>query len=333
METVQLSQEGRAAMDAGEEPTDAQRASGVIRGAVANTPEAATLETQRAADLAFGSEEDRLLHRVWTNIAFPDQASDEMVYISPTQFIPVVQLRGMSQEARYDLADQVIADMGMTEQYELFKEGRDNLRATMPEFQAYEDWKDWMRDQPGEIAGARVLLMEWSPGYRSYIDGLDPKFKEDPETFDRMSTSVDAYLAAQGKPGSVYAGDPGDATDISNIPAHMLVGGGDSSSKSGGSSASKPDTAVSRLERLNKDIAEYEKDMAAFNAKVREITGGALYEDLAPMWQESLKRRLEREGIKVPSKPSTVANYEEWLELNPNGTKMSYIEWLMENDV
>lgn len=332
-EAVQLNKEEDAAMEAGLTPTEGQRRGGVLRGTVSNTPEAQRLETQRAADLAFGSEEDRLLHRVWTNIAFPDQASDEMVYISPTQFIPVVQLRGMSQEARYDLADQVIADMGKTEQYELFKEGRDNLRATMPEFQAYEDWKDWMREQPGEIAGARVLLMEWSPGYRSYIDGLDPSFKEDPETFDRMSTSVDAYLAAQGKPGSVYAGDPGDATDISNIPAYMLVGGGESSSKSGGSSTSKADTAATRLERLNKDIREYDAAMEKFNAKVREITGGALYEDLAPMWQESLKRRLEREGIKVPSKPSTVANYEEYLELNPEGTPMTYIEWTIENDV
>ena len=74
--------------------------------------------------------------------------------------------------------------------------------------------------------------------------------------------------------------------------------------------------------------------MAAFDTKVMEITGGVAFDDLAPQWQQSLAKRLEREGIKTPYKPATVKNYEEWRDLQEKdglpSDKMTYIEWTLE---
>jgi hypothetical protein len=152
-----------------------------------------------------------------------------------------------------------------------------------------------------------------------------------------MSVSMDAYTSSRGQSTSIYDQPPGDALDISAVSPEQFLPGAKTESSSGfGTGKKEPKTAADLLEDFTKTRDDYQGKLETFNKKVRAITGGPGWEDLAPMWQESLQKRLAREGIDVPSKPEKLRIFEEWAgyraEQGLSTDPMAFVQWLIENN-
>lgn len=334
-ESIQLANQGRDKKAEGLQPTPAESAQIGVRSIVTDSPASRDLKAERAQVQSFGTARQVTLADGYNQIAY-DPITPGTVMVIGNDIYTWEDVMTMSQDDRKALADKwLIANHGL-EDYKSYSEGKKALTDSLPSVSAYNDWAGNFRNDDGTINAAyRDRYMELSPGYKAYIDQLPAEVKANPADFDQKSVSQDAFLAASGESTSVYNKPFGDASDISAFRPDEIMGGGSSGGSSGGSKSSTDyETATSRLEKLNKSIAKYDKEMAEFDKKVMEITGGVPFDGLAPEWQASLARRLEREGIKTPSKPATVKNYEEWKALQEKSglpsDKMTYIEWTID---
>lgn len=334
-ESIQLANQGRDKKAEGLQPTPAESAQIGVRSIVTDSPASRDLKAERAKVQSFGTARQVTLADGYNQIAY-DPITPGTVMVIGNDIYTWEDVMTMSQDDRKALADKwLIANHGL-EDYKSYSEGKKALTDSLPSVSAYNDWAGNFRNDDGTINAAyRDRYMELSPGYKAYIDQLPAEVKANPADFDQKSVSQDAFLAASGESTSVYNKPFGDASDISAFRPDEIMGGGSSGGSSGGSKSSTDyETATSRLEKLNKSIAKYDKEMAEFDKKVMEITGGVPFDGLAPEWQASLARRLEREGIKTPSKPATVKNYEEWKALQEKSglpsDKMTYIEWTID---
>ena len=330
-ETIQLAKEGR--LLATEDRTPGQQAAIDTRSMVTATPEAGKVESQRATEKAYGTDRQVALDAGWNAISYYEPSNKQDHILVNGRLYTPSELSAMGEDGRKQLADEWLVSQNGVDEYAAYKDGKYALRDTMPEYAGYTNWASTMRDAPGGVSYARSYLMRISPGYKNYINQLPETTKSDPAKYDSASISIDAYLASQGIAGSAYAKLPGAALDptaldpTQYLPWAQSGGTGSSSGSSGGY-----ETATQRLERLTKAVAKYKDDMAVFDAKVKAITGGTSYDDLAPLWQVSLDRRLQREGIKKPSKPGILSSYEEWRDTINGGNEdyVKYIEWVMQ---
>lgn len=332
--TIQLKNQGSDAIAAGETPTGPEQDAIFTRGVVVNSDAANQLGSERAKVNAYGTTRQVSLADGYNLIAYGEIKPGEWINTGKAIYYYPDVVR-MSEDERRQLADEWLVSNNGLEDYAAYTEGKKALTDTLPNASAYKEWsKDFRNDNDTINTGYRDRYRELSPGYDAYLNQLPDDIKNDPAKFDQASISGDAFLAASGQSTSVYDKPFGDASDISAFRPDEIMGGGSESSGSSSSSGDKYESATNRLEKLNKSIAKYDAEMAAFDKKVMEITGGVAFDDLAPQWQASLSRRLEREGIKTPSKPGTVKNYEEWRDLQEkNGLpsdKLTYIEWTID---
>lgn len=337
--TLELAKAGRKTIEEGGTPTPEEMAAIEERSIIVGSNEQRELGAQQAAYKALGTEEQRQVQEGWTLIAFGDQSKFEngeyLIVNGREYYIP--NLVRMSEDERIELADEWVAEVGYTDSLESFRDLRDEEKAKLPEYAAYLDWSKLMRgENPGDLERNRQSMMDMSPGYRNYIQRLPADTLADPAKFEGASLSMDAYLASLGKSGSIYDKPPGDALDPSAIDPSEFLPSDDEEGGSGTGKKKEPKTEMDLLEQLQDDQKKWEEDLAKFNEKVVQITGGPRYEDLAPMWQDSLKKRLAREGIDVPSEPTRVRQYREWVSMREGSGQptdpMAYIAWLVESD-
>lgn len=327
-----LANEGYDALAANREPT-AQQQAAMLKRQLAMSPseQVTTLTLNQDAYRQYGTDRQKALSDGWNAIAYyePTPAQDHII-VNGVLYTPA-DMVNMGEDGRKRLADEWVASQNGTGTYLEYKQGRDTLREGMPEYQLYLDWANTMRDAPGGVAQAREYLMKISPGYREYIGQLSDETKSDPAKFESASLSVDAYLASQGKAGSVYDLKPGDALDPTALDPAQFLPWAQGNSSSGNGSTSSYDTAVSRLNSLTKAIDKYQASLAKIDAAVMEITSGKHYSDFSGLWQTALDRQLAQRGLAVPSKPAIVANYEEWRDTLNGGEDdyVKYIEWVM----
>jgi hypothetical protein len=337
--TIQAAKSAREKADKDEVPTTKEEAARNLRTFLTDSPESQQLSAQHAADLSVGTEEQRQIQDGWTTIAYAtphDFAAGEAVWVDGKTYYPT-DLMVMSRDDRMDLADQWVEEKGYDAQLEEFRALRDENRAKLPEYTAYLDWANAGRDYEGGVAMFRQEMSRISPGYKHYIDSLPADVLANPADLDRMSVSMDAYTSSRGQSTSIYDQPPGDALDISAVSPEQFLPGAKTESSSGfGTGKKEPKTAADLLEDFTKTRDDYQGKLETFNKKVRAITGGPGWEDLAPMWQESLQKRLAREGIDVPSKPEKLRIFEEWAgyraEQGLSTDPMAFVQWLIENN-
>jgi hypothetical protein len=345
---LQLTQSAREKIKENKEPTPEEKAAMNLRSTVVGSPEQRELSAQQATYKAQGTDEEMRVQQGWTLIAYGDKSDllpGEFIAVNGTRY-SMDQLEAMDAKDRAEgkpegttrqkLADDWVASIGKTELLEGFRDQRKATRANLPQYSQYLDWQRDMRDYAGGWEVARDDLMKISPGYRNYVNRLPKEILEDPERYQGAVLSMDAFLASRGVAGSIYDQPPGAAVDPSAVdPATFLFAPEEDQPGTGGTTG-KPKTRADLLEDLTKARDDYNAELDIFNEQVKNITNGAKWEDLAPMWQESLRKRLAREGIDIPSEPAKVKHFREWSALRAEqglpSDPLSYVDWLVEHN-
>lgn len=284
------------------------------------SPESTQLEFgQAAVDTAGTHAQERLVDQ-WNEIAFGDNPASVLGGYAATN----EAMRKLTDDERRDVANMWASSLP-ADQQALLMEARD-LRAAAsekyPEDAEYRAWSNGARDMG--VPAFRDQMIEGNPNYARYIEELSPEVKSDPELFDAMSISRDAYLAAIGERSQVFDAAPlptNTGTDF--YPAAAMT-------QATGFPAS---TAKDPLTKLQDDYRKYQTEVAMFNMVLQNFTGNpnASLESMNPQLRGAVEWHLAQAGISAPRKPQSIAQYEAWSALwrsMGRPTDMaSYIAW------
>jgi hypothetical protein len=198
---------------------------------------------------------------------------------------------------------------------------------TMAEYNQYRDWKGQARDMG--VAQFREQMRQVSPSYARYIAEMErelgDEMRGDPDYYDNVSISYQAYLAASGQRRDQYESGPPPATDVSRIPASSLLFGGTGAT---GQPSQQGDLAST----ITGQLIGYQQQQAEFNRIVQDSFGQEVVFDLlSPQGQAYIRGQLAPMGIRIPSIGEEAAGYQAWSRSQPVGTDISidaYVRWL-----
>jgi hypothetical protein len=275
---------------------------------------------------------------MWGKIAYPEKGS-MMAYRIGGRVWTADALLALDEqfgpdggaETRRALADAWVAQSNGADELTQLRDERATFLAQPgnAEYAGYDAWADSARKYG--VPAFRAKMMDLSPNYADYINGLPPEITSDPAKFDQASISTRAYLASEGKRASVYDPIPSAASDPSKINAATFVTGG----TGGGQTPAKGSTPTDPGVKLQKDLLNYQADLVVFNGVLQAYLGDPTItwdQVTNPIMQEVFRTRImDQYGVSVPGKPRSLEIYEKWAAAQPAGTKIGledYVGWL-----
>jgi hypothetical protein len=173
------------------------------------TPEAQPYLRADAAWRVLGTTEARRLLDGWAGIAYAEPEGEVRV---AGRTYRADELRAMTQEARYALADAWLLQHDPSGEVAALRDEREVFLATHPEYALYRDWQTEVRESWGSLGpqGLRAYRIEVSrgnPNARRYFEeeqrdiiGRNPNISnaELQAELDRVTTTASAYLAIHG---------------------------------------------------------------------------------------------------------------------------------------
>ena len=315
---------GQAAEAAGQTQRDIVQASPETRHILIGQQQIAQLGTERQQNL----------YSDWNAIVYgPDNAgpAERQNYVTVQgRNVTIAQLQEMTTDQRILIANAYTAEQGGTQELSQYRDARKAAIAANPALASYDEYKKTLDDFTGGVRGYRAWAASVSPEYqrreqdrRSYLQsrGISgPALEAD---LDDWAFSTDAYTAFSGKQGDLYDAKPLAGADTSNDPmAALRSGAGTQGSGSGsGGSGSGGDSLASRLDRA---IASYQQQMAAYQAS------GGPNQQLPGMFGQGQQIMYGQ----MPQPSADLARYILWANRQPPGSDTStqaYEAWVTAN--
>lgn len=299
---------------------------------VAGYSEIGTPEQQQAADLFFSIGKGEVTTAVQAN----------------GQTFTPDQIKNMSEERRWDLARVALADAGLYQSFQAYRNTQDAYKAAHPEMVDYFKFKDVVEAYPGTTEEWAQEAIKVNPDFARYVadrERLNPDERPGQANREKMLLGSDAYRALMGMPSSIYdvgqrAADqgpygpaiPGMPVGISPTQWQELQ---DKVSGAGGSdyqAAVQQDIGnfTAMLQMMNEYDATmgYPEGTSAQQYVMRVVNGkngGKIDSELYTQIDEAF-------GYVFPSK-TTLKNYLTWmLDPSQNPTGVGDIEAFMEWD-
>jgi hypothetical protein len=294
------------------------------------SPEAVQLNIGEANVNAVGKESPQIGVASETDQVAQGKITNKMYnaikFGEPTQVLvgghmfSAAELAALSPDQRGIVADQWLAEQGGGADRQAYYDARDQVLA-QPINAPYGKYLD-ARNTMGDI-GAEQLAKQ-SPSYAGYLESLPDKVQNDPGAFGAASMSPEAYLATQGKRGSIYSPmDMGDTFDPTQAdPLATAAAAADQQQK----------PAQTREQKLASQMQRYQGDVALFNQTLQQYTGNpdASIEGMNPQLRSAVLANLAQAGVSAPSMPQDLEMYQRWASLQPTGADTSiaaYYRW------
>jgi hypothetical protein len=227
----------------------------------------------------------------------------------------------MDYDARSEVMDDWLRYYDYTDEFDAYRDMRDEYVEANPEQKALIDWQDMYKGlNDGDIVKTRDQMMSANSGYADYINDLPEEKREE---FSGIF-GPDAFIAWQGEAETIYdipSGEDGGNTDL--IMAGIAESGG--GGEFGGGPSFERMTSKQRIEALNEDLTEFETEWNQWDQQVREITGGASFHTLPEVAAMAYERMIPEE----PSMPGIVKSYFDWANEQGEGDTSieAYVAW------
>ncbi len=337
-ERMRLRDEGNANRDAGVPLTpEQQNAADATQQINAADPTAAEARTDQDAYGKIGGDRGQEITQNWNLLAFGslkelwNRYPGGAVTLRDGRLVPFTAFVRMSKDERTDAADFYLETNNLKPEYDAVRTEQGTFKDENPVYKGYSDFGKMGRDYPGGIAQFRTDLMAANPAYRTYIGRLRPDVKNNEESYDQASISMDAYLATKGTKSNVYSPElppPGEEWASTQFLLNALGG-----SKASTKKKYDLDTPEGQLASLRDKLATYDRDMAVYDQAVAKESNGIPYDQLAPYMQTVVRRTLDQKGIKKPGEPGVLSSYNLWRMAQPDpstATPEQYVTWLTE---
>ena len=320
-QTLDAAKAGRDVRDAGGTMSPWQQGAVNVRSAITQTPEYNKLDSLVSEYHTIGTERQQSIADDWTKIAFAEFDPSESAYIGGKRY-SLSQVKAMSQETRYNLADQWVAEVKGTEERKAYQATQKVFVEAHPEMKGYDTYKKLITKSG---LGQEAWIEDVRRGNQNYDTYLtEQKDKYGTEPIDAAFTPG-AYFAWKGERKNIYDANPESVRDMSKVP----YGSPDPSATSTGFGSSTKDTSVAgRAITLSEDIASYNADMAAVSQYLPKTIS---WEEMSPSVRAGYEDSLNRKGIKVPTMPAKVREYYKFVNTRKIGEDVSYeayITWM-----
>jgi hypothetical protein len=228
----------------------------------------------------------------------------------------------LPDDARRTYMDSWLKTKGFYESVSAYRAERDAFEAAHPEVEEFKRWQSTVGEKGGEAMLAQLLSGQY-PAFEAWWKTQDVK----PAKIQQMLMTPSAYLASIGHEPSLW-----DINDISTKPtvdaskASPLDTIAPKDTSNTGFSSDRPFealTAEEKVVRINEKLAVYSAEMDLFNQEIAPYTGGKPYTALGPQGIAILDAIMQKQGITMPSMPSVVKDYVDWISSQPASTDTS----------
>lgn len=236
----------------------------------------------------------------------------------------------LPDDARRTYMESWLKTKGRYEEIEAYRAEREAFEASHPEVGEFKRWQEVVGDKGGE-AMLEILLSGRYPAFEAWWKTQDIK----PAYIQRVLMTPSAYLASLGHEPNLW-----DINDISTKPtvdpnkASPLDDIAPKDTSNTGYGSDRPFDALTpeeKVARINEKLAVWNAEMDLFNQQIAPYTGGATFSQLGPSGIAVLEAIMQRQQITMPSMPSIVKDYVDWINLQPANADTSvsaYVAWL-----
>lgn len=276
-----------------------------------------------AADQTYrflGDPAQRKAYQSWVDIAYGDDWQG--FYKIGSQRYRLADLQGMSDDQRQRAADQWARETGNTEMIEQLRETRDAFGEGSPEYAAYQEWKRQVYD----YEGGPVAYWQEITGYNQNAEWWFDHLRDDQQGSEGALTSIDAYMAFTGTRGGYKTPEALPLDDPTQRPHDPAAPQGGTGAESSGYA---PGTI--KPEWIVEDIAEYQQEVAEYNATLRELFPNepVNIEMLQPNVRSAVIQNVyDRTGQAPPELSSRAEQYLVWAREQEPGSDTSIEAWL-----
>lgn len=284
----------------------------------AATPEAALGKVEEVEYADVAGDAGSRANQIWSTIAYGDDPGFVTVGAGPqSTTLSAEQVKALSQQERYDLADMVVAQWyGPTLRDEVQLK-QDAYQADNPHFAEFKDWQGTLKDL--DLAVYRDDLRKGNPNAARFLDDqeeylatqVQPGTPEYQERLDMTTRSMEMWNAINGVKQGVYDTNPAPTRSATAAPPF------DPANPTGGGDFTPfPDDGTSQLRM---EQTAYSQGMDRVDTALTQIYGQAMrYGDIGhPMMKEAAKSELTRYGVPVPTPGSNLTQYWDWQKLQP----------------
>lgn len=249
------------------------------------------------------------------------------------------RVAAMTPDERRALAQGLIDELDLTEDYTAATDAQHAYVDAHPEFAAYREWSSRARDYSGPggegPAGYWADLTAQNPNAAAWYDEQSDRYGGDDQIPEQVLTGTDGYLSVIGVQIGRFDGNPlstgsGEDTVVADPATDPTFNTNAPAATTGTATSYAPDTPGDVVSGVLKAQAEYQADLATFD-ELTMATFGVTFDNANPWAQESITRMMRNSGIETPSPSGLLRDYQEWqttdLAAGGDGSLDRFAEW------